>query len=278
MSSLLFVRRVQPFGMPMARQGESVQQDSSGGILLSTRKGSKMISFATLALFAVAAGRASAFASSQRVQRKFVSSQIRMATWSDSRAVREYQDFLASGKQVIEKTSDGASVIVRPVDGPCELADALIKMGMGDDIVVTPGQELSDSVGGAETYPIYITIPPTQLKEFLTSIPDSFKARREDFVFFSGGLTYGNIEGILKDYGYCRDAMTQVLISGVKFSPRIEDISVNLGMDAQGEAKWAGECAACGKWQGSIEQRLERQNVRCRLGFYREWRRLMVSP
>ena len=199
-----------------------------------------------------------------------------MATWSDSRAVREYQDFLASGQQEIQMTPDCASVIVRPADGPCELADALFIMGTGDDVVLTPGQELPETVGGSEAYPIYITISPTQLREFLTTLPDSFRARRDDFVFFSGGPNYGNVEGLLKDYGYCRDAMTQVLITGVKFNPRIEDVSVNLGNDAQGEVKKAGECVACGKWQGSIAQRLERQNLCCKTGFYREWRRLMV--
>jgi hypothetical protein len=238
-----------------------------------------MILFVSQAIFVMAAvQRVSAFAPSQQHQPTAVSSPLFMATWSDNRATQEYQDFLASGKQEIEKTPDGAAVIVRPVEGPCELADALFSMGMRDDVVLTPGQELPNTVGGADAFPIYITIPPTQLKQFLTSLPDSFKSRREDFVFFAGGLTYGNIEGILKDYGYCRDTMTQVLISGMKFSPRIEDISISLGLDAQGEEKLAGECAACGKWQGSIEQRLTRQNVRCRLGFYREWRRLMVSP
>lgn len=198
-----------------------------------------------------------------------------MATWSDSRAVREYQEFLASGQQEIVMTPDGASVIVRPVaDEQCELAAALFQIGGGNDVVITPGQDLPASDG---SYPIYITIPPTQLQEFLTSLPDSYRERREDFVFFSGGLAYGNVEKILKDYGYCRDTMTQVLISGAKLSPRIEDISVNLGNDAQGEVKRAGECAACGKWQGSIAQRLEQQNVICKTGFYREWRRLMVS-
>jgi hypothetical protein len=195
-----------------------------------------------------------------------------MATWSDSRAVREYQDFLASGQQEISMTPDRPSVIVRPAEGSSELAEGLFAMGFGNDVVITPDQELPYS---EEPYPIYITIPPTQLKQFLTTLRDSFRERRDDFVFFSGGLTFGNIEKVLKDYGYCRDTMTQVLITGMKFSPRIDDISVNLGNDAQGEVKLAGECCACGKWQGSISQRLERNGVRCKTGFYREWRRSM---
>jgi hypothetical protein len=199
-------------------------------------------------------------------------STLSMATWSDSRAVREYQDFLASGQQEISMTPDRPSVIVRPAEGSSELAEGLFAMGFGNDVVITPEQELPYS---EELYPIYITIPPTQLKQFLTTLPESFRERRDDFVFFSGGLTFGNIEKVLKDYGYCRDTMTQVLITGMKFSPRIDDISVNLGNDAQGEVKLAGECCACGKWQGSISQRLERNGVRCKTGFYREWRRSM---
>lgn len=230
-----------------------------------------MVFVSVMLLILVSVGRTTAFAPTPLGRHQ--SSSLH-ATWSDSRAVREYQDFLASGQQEITMMPDCASVIVRPADGPSELADALVQMGASNDLVITPGQELPAS---ASSFPIYITLPPTQLKQFLTTLPDSFRERRDDFIFFSGGPTYGNIEKLLKDYGYCRDAMTQVLITGVKFAPRIEDISVNLGNDSQGEVKWANECAVCGKWQGSIAERLERQNVRCKTGFYREWRRLMVS-
>ena len=108
---------------------------------------------------------------------------LQMATWSDSKAVREYQDFLSSGKQEIELTSDSAAVILRPAEGPCQLADGLLRMGMGDDFVLAAGQELPES---SPALPIYITLPPTQLKEFLSSLPDSLRTRRDDFVFFSG--------------------------------------------------------------------------------------------
>ena len=72
--------------------------------------------------------------------------------------------------------------------------------------------------------------------------------------------------------------MTQVLISGMRPTPsgRMEDLSVRLYTDtANGEEKRAGECAACGKWAGAIAERLERNEVRCRTDFYREWRRRM---
>jgi hypothetical protein len=77
--------------------------------------------------------------------------------------------------------------------------------------------------------------------------------------------------------GYCRDQMTQVLISGLQITPTniLNDLKISLGSDANGEDKIAGECAACGKWAGSITSRLESKNIFCRVDFYREWRRRM---
>jgi hypothetical protein len=98
--------------------------------------------------------------------------------------------------------------------------------------------------------------------------------------------------------------MTQVLISGmrIKSNNEVEDIKAFLGTSENGEEKLAGklfndlrvptrailltrhsiqcslhigECSACGKWKGSIQERLERSNVYCHADFYREWRRRM---
>jgi hypothetical protein len=207
---------------------------------------------------------------------------LKMATWSDSRAVQEYQAFLASGRQDIEKRPDLPSVIIRlnnndsGMDSYNDMANAIFKMGLGDDVVLVPGQDPPTSIGGFTEYPIYITLPPQELLNFLKNLSPSLEARREDFVFLSGGLQYGNIENVLKDTGFCRDAMTQFLVTGFKTKPLIQDISVNLGTSANGEEKLAGECVVCGKWSGSIEERLERHNIICKNVFYREWRRLMV--
>ena len=112
----------------------------------------------------------------------------------------------------------------------------------------------------------------------MKNLPESFVSRRDDFVFCSGGRRYGNIEQVLKDFGLARDTMTQFLITGIQFTAfRPQDRSVQLGFDAGGTEKWAGECSACGKWQGAIADRLERNAIRCNTHFYREWRRLMVS-
>ena len=72
--------------------------------------------------------------------------------------------------------------------------------------------------------------------------------------------------------------MTQLLVGGFTTPGPIgkpRDLSCNIGLDAGGEAKYAGESAACGKWCGAIEERLENNSIRCKTGFYREWRRKM---
>ena len=99
-------------------------------------------------------------------------------------------------------------------------------------------------------------------------------------VYSRGGLTTTNLltnRMLPLSIGYCRDTMTQVLISGMKVTPsrRPQDLHVHLGKTANEEDKLAGECTACGKWRGSIAQRLERSNVMCCVDFYREWRRKM---
>jgi hypothetical protein len=243
----------------------------------------KVFSSVLLACFFFMAGEVDGFSvistglSSSQQQRHTSSttSQLQMAVWSDSKAVREYQDFLASGLQEIERKKDGPSVIVRPEQGPNDMTDALQRMGMGDDLVLSPTQTLPPTMGGNTEYPIYITLPPTQIESFIQTLSHNFKERNQDFVFLAGGFSYGNIEDVLREYGYSRDSMTQVLITGLEILPVIKDISTKLGADAMGVEKWAGECAACGKWNGAVAERFEKNNLRCTIDFFRDWRRKM---
>lgn len=129
------------------------------------------------------------------------SSALKMATWSDSKAVKDYQDFLQSGKQEVELAKDMPSVIIKPVGRMNELSAGLAEIGMGDDLILTPDEILPETMDGSAAYPIYITLPATQLAEFLDNLSQSYKDRIDDFVFFSGGLEYGNIEDVLKDRG-----------------------------------------------------------------------------
>jgi len=146
---------------------------------------------------------------------------------------------------------------------------------------LTPGTTLPQSLGDRDSYPIYIALPPQELNDFLQTLPDDWKPRLGDFVFLSGGPLCGVIEPILKRYGYARDTMTQLLCGGFttpdtnigKGKPR--DLSCKIGTDAKGESKWAGETATCGKWAGAVQERFETNDIRCKVGFYREWRRLM---
>eukprot|EP00977_Amphora_coffeiformis_P013342 scaffold3471_cov175-Amphora_coffeaeformis.AAC.16 len=226
-------------------------------------------------LSATAAAFSTGVTSTTRLDESSSSTRL-SATWSDSRAVKDYQDFLSSGRQEVEKASDQASVIIH--DGVnTALAHCLKETGMGDDVILTPDQPLPAEINGSTEYPIYITIPPYSLKDFLMNLGDSYRERNDNFCFFSGGMSYGNIEDLLKERGYCRDSMTQCLIGGLQLTPsgRPQDLSVTLGLDSYGENKMANECTACGKFAGAFAERLTRSNVRCSVDFYREWRRKM---
>jgi len=228
-----------------------------------------------------------AFATRGFARQPATSSSLSMATWSDSKAVKEYQDFLSSGAQEITLKDDCPSVIiVSPNEAELEfeelnpLAKALMFMGNGDDVILSPYQALPDILGEGECasseYPIYITLPPQEIEPFLDNLDKAYEDRQFDFCFFAGGFQYGNIEEILQGRGYCRDSMTQILISGMELGAQgIKDASVSLGPDSVGEEKWAGECAACGKWNGAIAKRLQRNEIRCSTNFYRDWRRKM---
>lgn len=198
------------------------------------------------------------------------------ATWSDSRAVRDYQDFLNSGRQEVEQAKDQPSVVIHN-GSDTTLAQCLQETGMGDDIFLTPDQALPAEINGSSEYPIYITLPPYQLSSFFDNLLDSYKERADNFCFFSGGLKYGNLEDVLKERGYARDSMTQCLIGSMQIAAngRPIDCAINLGPDSYGEAKMAGQVTATGKWAGAIAERLERSQVPCKVEFYREWRRNM---
>jgi hypothetical protein len=124
---------------------------------------------------------------------------------SDSKAVQDYQNFLASGRQEIELKEDGASVLVRPAsyENPEQekLVQALLQMGMGDDLVVTHDQAVPSTLGGRNEFPIYVLLPPTQLSDFLSTLNPSLYDKVDDFIFLSGGMTCGNIEDVLKEKG-----------------------------------------------------------------------------
>jgi hypothetical protein len=207
-------------------------------------------------------------------------------TKTPGQAIREYQDFLATGSSELEKEEDGPSVIVQSAnpDNILPLTDAIISLGKGDDIILNPSDPLPATLGDRSSYPIYIAVPPYELKEVLQNLNEEWKSRAEDFVFFSGGKACGVVEPILREFGMCRDSMTQVVVGfslplpgtglgGTTKKP--EDLSCMIGQDSQGEEKWAGESQTCGKWNMAVATRLHDNGIRCKTGFYREWRRAM---
>lgn len=193
---------------------------------------------------------------------------------------------LCPGKSELNKENDGTSIIVQS-SNPANitpLTAAIYALGNGDDVILTPNEKLPPSLGGRVSYPIYITVPPYELKPLIQNLNDEWKARAEDFVFFSGTKVCGVVEPILREFGFCRDSMTQVVVGFTLPSPgsryggatlKPEDMACNIGLDTQGDEKWAGESQACGKWNGAIASRLESNGIRCKMAFYREWRRAM---
>ena len=148
------------------------------------------------------------------------------STWSNGQAVQGYQDFLSSGKQEIELTVDTGSVFIygNPTYDPYNnIINAFLSMGrigqhedvvlsssvassqqqqqQGDNDIGSAIPELPETLNGQTEYPIYICIPPTQLGYFLDNLSPSFMNRIDDFVFFSGGFEFGNIEDVLKERG-----------------------------------------------------------------------------
>ena len=121
---------------------------------------------------------------------------------------------LRAGKSELTKEDDGPSIIVHSSNpsSVTPLTTAINMLGNGDDVILTPNEILPPSLGGRTSYPIYITLPPYELKQFIQNLNDEWKARAEDFVFFSGTKICGVVEPILREFGMCRDTMTQVVV------------------------------------------------------------------
>ena len=118
-------------------------------------------------------------------------------------------EYLA-GKSELDKEDDGPSIIVRSSNPSSVtlLTDAIYSLGNGDDVIVTPNEALPDG-----RYPIYITVPPYELREFIQKLNDEWKARADDFVFFSGTKVCGVVEPILRDFGMCCRALWSLCCS-----------------------------------------------------------------
>jgi len=200
------------------------------------------------------------------------------ATWSNGQAIKEYQDFLSSGKQELDTTEDGPSIIITSdVNNPNPLANALLKMGDGDDVLLLPTDTIPDVIGDRNSFPIYLCLPPNELGPAIrTHLFSTWDDKRDDLVYCTTQKT--NIEPVLREFGLPRDATSQLLVGfttpkNSAFAPM--DLSVKFGQDASFIDKYAGESSSCGKWRDAIASRLDKNLIRCKSCFYREWKRDM---
>jgi len=207
--------------------------------------------------------------------------------WSDNRATREYQSFLEGTLPPF--TLDIPSLFINsPASTP-----TLLHLQNPDDITVSITDEFPSTISGNDRFPIYVTLPPSELNNFLTTISLT-PEQLEDLVFFSDSVI---IESILRVHGLIGTDQTQAVL-GVTLSDtvrkRFSTTAVKLDdVDSMNEEKWAGGGSVCGKWAGSIIRRtyskldvtaefLEDEELGdnkkpIRHNFYREWRRVMFE-
>ncbi|GMH85339.1 hypothetical protein TL16_g10197 [Triparma laevis f. inornata] len=158
-----------------------------------------------------------------------------------------------------------------------------------------------DEISGHETYPIYILTPPDSLQTFASSSPVQKlrkmyppSPRLEDFCFLHYG---GRIsESILRGNNLGGSDQTTCLLNlGIKAassglrSHNLINGEIVLGVDAMGQKKIAGKSITCGKWAGSLKDRIETTvKATCGidegdnwsvvdLGFYRDVRRILFE-
>ena len=238
---------------------------------------SVLISFA-LSASATAAFQPTAFTNLQSSWVGLVSSSKLHATWSNGQAIREYQDFLASGKSALDTTEDGASIIITSdPSNPSPLANAIMKMGDGNDILISPTDPIPATLGDRESFPIYLCLPPPELGAAISAnLFSLWDEKRDDLVYITPSKC--NLEPTLKQFGLPRDATSQLLVgfstpTNLNMFPM--DLCVKFGEDASAQDKYAGESSSCGKWRDAIVARLGNAHIRCKSCFYREWKRDM---
>jgi len=116
----------------------------------------------------------------------------------------------------------------------------------------------------------------------------------EDFVFVSHDGCIS--ETILRKNNLGSSDQTNLLLncgfeeSGGRYDFKLVENEVNLGVDAMGIKKVAGRSITCGKWAGSVKQRIEKSVMKncgiegggenwelVDLGFYRDVRRILFE-
>ncbi|GMI25601.1 hypothetical protein TrCOL_g9438 [Triparma columacea] len=232
-----------------------------------------------------------------------------MNVWSNSQAVRDYEDFLANKPSAVDWTGDCPSCFIIPSSGfdnpsPCELllseladvskGDVVLEWSEGSPIAIP--EEFSSSPA-----PIYVCLPSSSLSsfvncEYIQGLRKQYPASPllEDFVFvhYDGSIA----ETILRKNNLGGSEQTNLLLncgfekSSGRYDYKLIENEVQLGVDAMGIKKVAGRSIACGKWAGSVKERIEDSVKRCcgvegegenwemiDLGFYRDVRRMLFE-
>jgi len=189
-----------------------------------------------------------------------------MQVWSNNEAVEQYRGLLSGKTEVREP--DRPSVII----GDGAAASVFRRGGSGEDLTLRRGEEIPMEWKEQTSFPIFVCVPEDELEGIVRSCP---KEKLGDLVFVSTG----NIEPLLKKYALCGNDNTQVVPYFTVFDKgsRPQDSLVDLGKDAQGQQKWAGETTVCGKWAGPVADRLERLGLHSRTVYYLDWRRVMIE-
>eukprot|EP00520_Triparma_pacifica_P015819 CAMPEP_0118653026 /NCGR_PEP_ID=MMETSP0785-20121206/11622_1 /TAXON_ID=91992 /ORGANISM="Bolidomonas pacifica, Strain CCMP 1866" /LENGTH=370 /DNA_ID=CAMNT_0006545563 /DNA_START=186 /DNA_END=1295 /DNA_ORIENTATION=- len=230
-----------------------------------------------------------------------------MNVWSNSQAVKDYEDFLANKPSAMDWSSDCTSVFIVPSSGfdlssPYEcLLSTLADVDNGDIVLEWDDSSTFSIPDSSSSCPIYVCLPSSSLCSFVES--DYVQNLRtitppspllEDFVFlnFDGSIS----ESILRKNNLGSSEQTNLLLncgfekSGGRYDYKLVQNEVNLGVDAMGIKKVAGRSIACGKWAGSVKGRIE-ESVKGNcgiegegenwdlvdLGFYRDVRRILFE-
>jgi len=198
------------------------------------------------------------------------------ATWSNGQSIQEYQDFLAGKNQGPSEDVDIPSVIMtNDATNNNRYVSAIISLGGGEDAIISPNDDIPETFQGRESFPIYVILNPYELDAALRENIGKWMSKIDDFVFIT--WESNSIEGVLKQFSLPRDTTSQLLPTiSLPDPPYIpQDMAISYDMDAYGEAKWAMESLACGKWKEVIAARLAQNSIHCGTVFYRDFRRSM---
>ncbi|KAJ1459940.1 hypothetical protein M885DRAFT_510406 [Pelagophyceae sp. CCMP2097] len=203
---------------------------------------------------------------------------VQKAVWSDSRAVKDYQDLLAGTAP--RRLEDGPALVI----GSDSMAKAFAELapaspdavlGVADAIPLMLDATRYPALTEAQrsVFPIYVFCDADELEPLLQACPAE---KKDDLVFmhYRGQM----VEPVLRRYGCFRDTQSQVVLYyAVNEFGKVDDDRTCMGNDAMGREKWAAESCATGKWAGAVADRMVRANLHCSELFQRDWRRHMFE-